>query len=169
MRIAEAGSFPFDRSYREPAARAPKADPLPGLCISPNASIQDAIVWIDASGKRSVALVVDEERRIVNTITEGNVRRGMLAGMHLADGVSALLAIKASAPHASRVTATVGDSLETLIELMPTRGVRQLPIVDAAGRLCDIVTIDQLSPGRRPPTLRAVVMVGGLRFQEDEV
>ena len=43
---------------------------------------------------------------------------------------------------------------------MRERALRQIPLVDAEGRVVDLVTIDQLVPDR-PPPVRAVIMAGG--------
>ena len=50
------------------------------LFVSLTSRISDAIAAIDRSGRLSIALVVDEDGRLINTISDGDVRRGILAG-----------------------------------------------------------------------------------------
>ena len=124
------------------------------------ATVQDAIACIDRSGRVNIALLVDDAERLVNTISDGDVRRGILAGVKLFEPVTALLGIKAATPHPLPVTALEGTDDETLLELMKARAVRQIPIVDAGGRVVDVVTLHDLLP-EEPRALQALVMAGG--------
>ena len=52
------------------------------LVIAENASIRDAMQAIDSNG-REMVLVRDKSDRIVGLISDGDVRRGLLAGQSL--------------------------------------------------------------------------------------
>lgn len=119
-----------------------------------------AVACIDRSRKVSIALVVDEHDRLINTLSDGDIRRGIMAGINLGDCVGKLFQIKASTPHPLPVTAIEGTDEETILEIMLARGVRQIPIVTAHGRVVDIVTLGDLTP-EVPRALQAVVMAGG--------
>jgi dTDP-glucose pyrophosphorylase/CBS domain-containing protein len=134
---------------------------LSQLFITRTSSIREVITRIDRSARLSIALVVDDQERLINTITDGDVRRGILAGYTLDDPIDKLLTIKAKTPHATPLTAPLGTDTETLLRLMQDRAVRQIPLVDEAGRVVDIIILsDLLPPGKLP--LQAVVMAGGL-------
>lgn len=124
------------------------------------ASIEETVAAIDRSGRLSLALVMDSEGRLLNTVTDGDVRRALLARLSLKDSVNTLLAIKAMGPHPLPVTANLGMESETLLELMRARGVRQIPLVDNEGHVCDVATLADLLP-EEPRALQAVVMAGG--------
>jgi dTDP-glucose pyrophosphorylase/CBS domain-containing protein len=141
------------------AGKGPRVE-ISSLFLSPDATIGDAIACIDRSGRISLALIVDDTQRLLNTITDGDVRRGLLAGLALSDSVGALIAIKAATPHPLPVTALADTDAETLLELMKARGVRQIPIVSHEGCPLDIVTLADLLP-EQPRALQAVVMAGG--------
>ncbi len=85
----------------------------------------------------------------------------MLAGLGLSDPVSSLLPIKANTPHPTPTTAIQGVSREALSALFAEQGVRQIPIIDAAGQPVEVVTVDDFALGHKAPPLRAVVMAGG--------
>jgi dTDP-glucose pyrophosphorylase/CBS domain-containing protein len=131
-----------------------------GLFIAPDATLSDAITCIDRSRKISIALIVDENERLLNTITDGDVRRGLLSGLQMDDSVAALVAIKSNTPHPLPVTAPAGLGADVLLDIMRARGVRQLPIVTHEGRVVDVVTLSDLIR-EEPRALRAVVMAGG--------
>ena len=57
---------------------------LNNLCVIEGTSIRDAIARMDVS-RVGIVLVVDSERRLLGTITDGDVRRAVLArteGLH---------------------------------------------------------------------------------------
>ena len=55
---------------------------LDDLLLSPQASIRDVIGCINRSAK-GIALVVDQQRRLLATITDGDIRRAILAEIDL--------------------------------------------------------------------------------------
>lgn len=106
-----------------------------------------------------MALVVDQDGRLLNTLTDGDVRRGLLAGVSLDSSVDRLLEIKRDTPHPRAHTAPAGTSREECVGLMRRHGVRQLPLVDSAGRVVEIVSLNAEECDDRG--LSAVVMAGG--------
>jgi dTDP-glucose pyrophosphorylase len=129
------------------------------LFVRPADSIADVIAIIDRSGPVSLALVVDERRRLINTISDGDVRRGILTGLTLAEPASKLLEIKARTPYPEPVTAPVDSDPVTLQTILRERSVRQIPLVDPEGAVVDIVTARDFQAARTP--FRAIVMAGG--------
>lgn len=129
------------------------------LCISPDATLREAIALIDGN-ESGIALVVDPEFRLLDTLTDGDVRRAMLAGVELTRPVGSLAARRAHSPYPEPVTAPVGTSTGELLEIMKQRMLHHVPLVDAEGRVAGLVTFDDLVPDRHLG-LRAVVMAGG--------
>lgn len=134
---------------------------LPGFTIRLNSTVSDVISCIDRSGKISIALVIDEQGRLINTLTDGDVRRAILAGVSLGAPLSELLRIKAKTPHVAPVTAKSGTPSTQLLQLMRKESVRQIPLLDESGRVVDIVVLGDLEPQKTSP-MRAMIMAGGL-------
>ena len=63
---------------------------LSRLTIGTDARIQDGITAIDA-GRAQIALVVDHQGRLVGTLTDGDIRRGLLRNMTLEDSVAKVM------------------------------------------------------------------------------
>ena len=130
------------------------------FCIRPDTSIRDAIVHIDRSARISIALLLDEEGRFLNTITDGDIRRAILAGIPLESPVRELLPIKARLPHPDALTAPEGTPETELLGLMKERGVRQIPLLDPERRVVDVVILKDLLP-QVQSLMQAVIMAGG--------
>lgn len=129
------------------------------LCIAPSSTIRQAIACIDRN-ETGLVLITDEERRLLGTISDGDIRRAVLAGDSLDTPVSELLARKAASPYPEPVTALVGTDRAALLQLMQERVVRQVPLLDDDGRVAGMVTWDELLPDQVSP-LQAVIMAGG--------
>jgi len=132
---------------------------IESVCIAATSSIRQAIACIDRN-QHGIVLVVNAERRLLGTITDGDVRRAVLAGQDLEAPVAVLLARKPTSPYSQPVTAPLGTPPDALLQLMQERVIRQVPLLDDAGRVAGLCTIDELLPQRLPP-LQAVVMAGG--------
>ena len=128
------------------------------FCVRPESSLDDAIRCIDRNMK-GIALVVDAERRLIATITDGDVRRWILAGVGLQSIIQGLLDKKSPA-HTTPVTAPVETDPATLLQLMNEQLIRQVPLLDVDGCVVDLVTLDDLVPSTSLP-MEAVIMAGG--------
>ena len=135
---------------------------LKEIFVTPASPIHGAITAIDCSQRRGVALVVDEQERFLDTITDGDVRRGLLAGFNMDAAVRRLLEIKARMPRPRSIVALEGSTREEWLDLMQKNAIRQLPILDHYGRVKNVVALHELldeAELRQP--ISAVVMAGG--------
>lgn len=120
--------------------------------IAKSATIQDAISSLDRSGLQ-IALVSDGDDRLKGTVTDGDVRRGLLRGLSLDASVSEIC---------NRDPLVVPPELsqEAVLAIMSANQIHQLPIVDEARKLCGLHVWHELkAPARR--TNMMVVMAGG--------
>ena len=129
------------------------------LFIGLEHSIREAAVALDRSA-RGIVLVVDEEKTLLNTITDGDIRRAMLAGVNLDRPITELLQRKQDSPYRTPVTAPAETDRTVLLQMMQERNVRQIPLLDEKGRVLDLVTLSELLPDEVLP-IEAVIMAGG--------
>ncbi len=132
---------------------------LSALCIRPDNTLREAIACIDRN-KQGIVLVVDEERRLLDTITDGDIRRAALVGMNLDLPVHQLQSRRANSPYPAPVTASVGTPSAELLRLMQELQLRQMPLLDENQRVIGLVTLRELLPNDALP-LQAVIMAGG--------
>lgn len=128
--------------------------------IPANATILESIKCIDRSLWISIALVVDDRGRLLNTISDGDIRRGVLAGIDLCSPVCDLFPIKKTTPHPHPTLASVGTPPTELLKVMREKSVRQIPLVDSERRVVDVITLQELLP-KAEPLVNAVIMAGG--------
>lgn len=132
---------------------------LADLCIPPESSIQQAIACIDQNGQ-GIALVADSERRLLGTITDGDVRRAILADLDLDLPVQRVLDKKDQIGRSVPLTAPVGTADAELLHLMNQHVLRHIPLVDPEGRVEDVALLSDLVKGYELP-MAAVIMAGG--------
>jgi dTDP-glucose pyrophosphorylase/CBS domain-containing protein len=128
--------------------------------VDPGQSLRDAIAVIDRCAT-GIALVVDEERRLLGTLTDGDVRRAILADVDVELAVGDLLRQPPLDARPAPVTAAAGTADAELLHLMNERSVRQVPLLDADGRVAGLAQLSELLRDYEAP-MTAVVMAGGL-------
>lgn len=126
--------------------------------LSPRQTIRDAISAIEQT-RRFIAAVVDDAGLLLGVVSDGDVRRALLAGHTLDSAVTAAMTAK---PILGRAAETPDD----LLLRMSALGVAALPVVDEDGRFVRIVQINDERPAhgvasRADRFWGAVVMAGG--------
>lgn len=117
-----------------------------------NATIQDAIRNLDEVAIQ-IVLIVDNENRLIGTLSDGDIRRGLLKGLHLHSSIESII---------FRNPLVVPASLQRnfVLQLMTMNKIRQIPIVDEKGRILGIHLWDHLAhPIERNNVM--VIMAGG--------
>ncbi len=93
-----------------------------------------------------VALVTAPDDRLLRIVTDGDVRKALLRGASLDAPVGHHM-------HTAPITGRAGLGRGAATELMGAREIRHRPLVDAAGRLADMVSLDDVLA--RVPTVFA--------------
>ena len=122
-------------------------------------TIRRVMEQIDRNGY-GLAVVVDREGRLLDTVTDGDIRRAILSDTDLDQPVEALLGRERLTGRKSPVTAPAGTAPGELLRLMNELSIRHVPLVDPEGRLTDIAVLSELVKEYDLP-ITAVVMAGG--------
>jgi dTDP-glucose pyrophosphorylase len=120
--------------------------------VTPSASVRDALETITKNRHQAV-MVVDESGRLAGIVTDGDIRRGLLRGVAIDGRVTDLM-------NRQPVTTPVGTARADALAFMQQRSLRHLPVVDAGGRLVDVMLLEDLLRPVPVPNA-AVVMAGG--------
>jgi dTDP-glucose pyrophosphorylase len=128
--------------------------------IGPDTTLREALETIDRTGTQ-IALVVDANRRLLGTLSDGDARRGLLRGLTLSDSVS-------RAMYTTPTCAKSGEDRTSILATMRRLGLHQLPVVDAEGIVVGLEIVhDFLTPPARDN--HVVIMAGGLGSRLEEL
>ena len=120
--------------------------------IRESATLLEAIEAVN-SGSLQIAMVVDDTNKLKGVLTDGDIRRALLAKHGLDAPVVSVMntAPIVTGPHEDR---------QTLLDRMRSATIHQVPILKESGCLVGMVTLDELlTPPDRTNTI--VLLAGG--------
>jgi dTDP-glucose pyrophosphorylase len=121
--------------------------------VSSSTSLRKTIEAI-TEGNLQIALVVDSENKLLGTVTDGDIRKAILAGKDL--NITA-----GEAMRSQPVTSASKTPRATILKLMREKRIHQMPLVDEQGRVVDVLTVDDMIGAAHKPNA-VVIMAGGL-------
>lgn len=121
--------------------------------VSPETPLADAIAKVDVSGLQ-VALVLAPDDRLLGILTDGNIRRAILAGKSLQVPVSEVMN-----PQPTVMPATTPR--DEMLALMRRMTIHHLPLTNEAGQIVGLMTLNELIGATEHPNW-VVLMAGGL-------
>jgi dTDP-glucose pyrophosphorylase len=113
--------------------------------------VEIALRIIDAA-RGKIALVVDENRRLLGTVSDGDVRRGLLRGCSISSPVTDVM-------NRHPVVIGIDADPQAALDLMQSKMLRDLPVLDNDGR---VVALRSLEEFKQPvPHDNWVVLMAG--------
>lgn len=123
------------------------------VLVLPSTPIIKSIEIIDA-GALQIALVVDEKNRLLGTLTDGDIRRGILRGIPLNDPVNQVM-------NNNPTVVRANEESNKIIITMKNKNLFQIPLVDDDGCVVDLAVLkDLIKPNKRKNIV--IIMAGGL-------
>lgn len=123
------------------------------ILLSHDTPILKAIEIID-KGAAKIALVADHQELLLGTVTDGDIRRGILNGISLEEPVERVM-------NSHPLTARTEERRETILAIMKLKRLQHIPIVDREGRITGVELLENLVQADIRDNL-VVLMVGGL-------
>ncbi|MGR7908451.1 nucleotidyltransferase family protein [Lysinibacillus capsici] len=120
--------------------------------VNQNHTLLETMKIIDDSSLQ-FAVVVDEEQHLLGTVTDGDIRRGILRGEGLDVKITSIM-------NPNPITAKSGQRYHKYKQLMKSKMLKQLPIVDEDNRIINILFADNIETTLNKNTV--VLMLGGL-------
>lgn len=125
---------------------------LSNVIVQKTATIRDAMRMLDAGSQR-IVLVLDSDSRLLGTVTDGDIRRGLLGDADMQDKVSQIMNKK---PYTSSHLST----REQRLKLMNQHDLTAIPILDESNRVVGLETLNQaMQPERHDNPV--FIMAGG--------
>lgn len=123
------------------------------LLLRPRATILETLKRI-TEGSAQIVLVVDDDEKLLGTVTDGDIRSAILEGYSLNDSIEKIMnpnPIKHFHDNYNK---------DALIDIMVKNRIHQLPLVDFKGKVVGLQTIDELLRPKARDNL-VVIMCGG--------
>lgn len=117
-----------------------------------DSTIQQAIRTLDQVAIK-IVLVANDDNELQGTISDGDIRRGLLKGLDLNSSISAVI-------HRNALVVPPGMGRETVMQLMVANKIQQIPVVNEHRHLVGLHLWDEITT---PPTRSnlMVIMAGG--------
>jgi dTDP-glucose pyrophosphorylase len=117
-----------------------------------NASLHQAISCLDETALQ-IAIVVSENGLLIGTLTDGDIRRGLLRGLEMSSPVEGII-------HRYPLVVPPQWGRDMVLQLMHANKIHQLPVVDEGRHVVGLHVWDELLvPGKWPNVM--VIMAGG--------
>lgn len=123
------------------------------LLITLDSTISDAIEVLNKFGMK-IVIVVDEKKVLLGTITDGDIRKGLLRGISLKDSVDKVI-------HKEALVVPQDMNREMVLQLMLSNKVQQIPIVDIDNKVSGIHFWDEMHEVSTRSNFM-IIMAGGL-------
>ena len=123
------------------------------ITVKESISILEVMKIIDESSKQ-IAIVIDENNKLLGTISDGDIRRALLKNIPLTESVKEIY-------FKTPTVASINDSREEIINICKVKKIHQIPIVDSKGNLVGLEILDELI-SKEKKLNKVVLMVGGL-------
>ncbi len=108
---------------------------LKKITISPESTLRHAFSVINSEALR-IVLVVDIDFKLLGTVTDGDIRRGLLNGLEMQDLVSSVM-------NSNPTTVNSSKSEKEMISIMETRHFLALPVIEN-NVLTGLITLQDL-------------------------
>ena len=121
--------------------------------ISSSATIKEVIQCLDKSALQ-IVLVINSKGSLEGTITDGDIRRGLLKGMDLNSTIENII-------HRDSLVVPPQMDREMVLQIMQANKIHQLPVVDEERHVVDMHTWDEVNSKSIKDNVM-VIMAGGL-------
>ncbi|MCB0764809.1 MAG: nucleotidyltransferase family protein [Flavobacteriales bacterium] len=121
------------------------------LLLRDDATIKVALEALNGTGRYLTIFLIDGSGRLKGSVTDGDIRRGLLSGATLDSAVSLVMN---TAPRTLRD----GEPAIDLFTELRAHGIKVLPVIDAQGHVVRIADLDRQ---RSVLPVQALIMAGG--------
>jgi dTDP-glucose pyrophosphorylase len=128
-------------------------DDVSRCCVTESATVKDVVESLTSSGLR-LCLVVGTHDTLLGIVSDGDIRRGLLAGAGLDSPAKTVM-------NPSFASAPNGTPVSELTRLARSHEVTHLPLVDGEGKLAGLF-IDQPDGEAAARDNTVVIMAGGM-------
>lgn len=123
------------------------------LLVRPHTTIIETMKLIDRTASQ-IAIVTDENLKLLGTVTDGDIRRGILKGVSLEGKVSEIM-------NTSPITVKLEVSKYEIKKVFQQKKLRQIPVINKNGQVIDVLFSDLFFENLSYDNW-VIIMAGGL-------
>lgn len=139
------------------------------IAVSSQATLKQAMRCINTNGV-GIVFVVDEEKRLLGTVTDGDIRRGILDGSKVTDSIRSVANTDPVVAYEfwedEKFRQEINSS--TVKELVGEEGALTVPVLDEQDHLTTIIHVDtqgnQISSTDVKSSVETVLVIGGAGY-----
>jgi dTDP-glucose pyrophosphorylase len=122
------------------------------VILNTDHNIRDAMQALDSAALR-IVIVCDQEQKLLGTVTDGDIRRGLLSDCEMTDSITKVM-------NKNPLTAQSKDSRSDRLKIMEEYDLLALPIVDEENHLIDLETLNRVMKAQKRDN-PVFIMAGG--------
>jgi dTDP-glucose pyrophosphorylase len=123
------------------------------ILVSPKTTILKTIETIN-TGALQLSLVINSEGKLLGTVTDGDIRRGILRGLSLEEPIERVM-------NTNPMVVRENEANEHIWTLMKRKRYSKIPVLDVQGRLVDLKMLDEPIETTKQDNW-VVLMAGGM-------
>tara|TARA_B100000519_G_C14254536_1_gene444332 strand:+ start:3058 stop:4104 length:1047 start_codon:yes stop_codon:yes gene_type:complete len=128
------------------------------ITVQPDITIRQAMKVLNQAAEKCL-LVVDANRKLLGSLTDGDLRRGILSGINFSENISECF-------YKDTTTFTQGNyTQEDATRVLLDKEYDLIPIIDKDGKLVDCLTLSNINSGKQYKKaledVSVVIMAGG--------
>ena len=125
---------------------------LSSVLLTRSDSLEKAALLLSENSLQ-IVLVVDKDEKLLGTVTDGDIRRALLAGYSITASVENIMEDKPTYVH-------MEESRSRRLQILRDKALLHLPVIDYTGSVVGLETIQELL-FRRKKNNRVLLMAGG--------
>ncbi len=123
-------------------------------CVDGSITIIEALRLLDISAMQ-ILLVIDKDNKLCGTVTDGDIRRGILDHINLQAPIARIM-------NKEPITSLNTTTKKERLELMVSKSIAQLPIIDETGKIIRLDVLEGLLVEKDNKDIPVILMLGGL-------
>jgi len=134
---------------------------LKSLLIAPDMTIKQAMKQLSDGGGK-ILFVVDKNEKLIGTVTDGDIRRGIIKGYGFSERIESLMKREFLS-----IKVDMQDKEEYVKSLILKTKIEQIPVLDGNGIIVDVILWTDILAGKKQlranklHSNRIVIMAGG--------
>ena len=124
------------------------------ICLNYKETLLNALKNLEKNNAQ-IVLVIDKKGKLLGTISDGDIRRNLIVGKSLKTKVTEIM-------NKNFVSLDKDFSKQNILEIMRTKDINQIPIIDKDGKVIDIVLLRELIKITKNYENPVLIMAGGI-------